>query len=448
MNIYIVNFEFPPIGGPGIWRALAIAKYASQAGHQVTVLCSDRSCWHNRTDENLLKSVPENVTIHRTYSTFPNDITSVMKERASRSERQFVHGLMRWLAWHTKNLWPDTIVHWTIKSALLARRLAKDNPPDCVITTGPQHFSHLVGYALNTKRKTPWIMDYRDPWTDFENPEQISSGPYQLQLNRYLEKRLLNQASAVTVVSPSWLDLLQKKAKDPSKFHLIYNGHDLHEDEVTSLSSIASQKANKLKKTESQIHIHFNGTIQSGSNLIPSLLNALDLIRASEVPVSYFLFTFCGLTEGLTRLIAEHNYSDTCLDLGPTDHATALMRCLDADVLLVLVKDGEKARRGTIPAKVFEAMALGQHILAILPPLNDTRTVLEGYGDNVTLSASTSVIDIQNTLIGLASTFQRTQFRHPISDDVKRERIINRFHRKSQVSQFLSLAADLQKEES
>ena len=65
LHIFAVNLEFPPLGGPGVWRILAMVKYAAQAGHQVTVLCSDRSSWHNRRDESLLKQLPAGVEVVR-----------------------------------------------------------------------------------------------------------------------------------------------------------------------------------------------------------------------------------------------------------------------------------------------------------------------------------------------------------------------------------------------
>ncbi|MCD8480837.1 MAG: hypothetical protein LRZ88_11935 [Candidatus Cloacimonetes bacterium] len=35
-----------------------------------------------------------------------------------------------------------------------------------MITTGPPHSSHLIGYRLKRETGIPWFTDFRDPWLD------------------------------------------------------------------------------------------------------------------------------------------------------------------------------------------------------------------------------------------------------------------------------------------
>ncbi len=52
------------------------------------------------------------------------------------------------------------------------------------------------------------------------------------------------------------------------------------------------------------------------------------------------------------------------------------------------------SRRGTIPAKTCEAIALGRHIFAVIPPGSDIVELLEEYG-NATICNVDDIEEIQ-----------------------------------------------------
>ena len=430
MNIYLVNVDFPPVSGPGIWRILAFAKYAALAGHRVTVFCSDRSSWHDRQDPNLLKELPENVRVVRVSSYFLRDITGWITRRRQQAGSNFAQNLYKNLLWKVQRYWPDPIAHWTIKCALRALRMARSEMPDCVFTTGPQHLSHVVGYTLQRNLNIPWIMDYRDPWTDIPDHSYVDVSGYQNRLAMRMEQKFLMNADLVTVVSPSWLDMLaQKLGGHRDKFVLLRNGHDLEQTDIP---------VQPEKNDFSGCRLHFNGTIQPGASVLTELFQALDSMFKLGLKPDALRISFCGLPPSFVELLKESPLRDFYVDLGPLDHEKSIQQCLNANALMVTVRDQGVVQQGVIPGKTYEAMALGKHVFGILPSKSDTRTLLEEYG-NVTLTGGTSPADIATALQQLIDKFRSGNNALPNCDVTHQKFIADRYARAFQANELLAL---------
>ena len=69
-KVLIINLEFPPVGGPGVQRVLKFVRYLPEEGWAPTVICGDKSTWHNWRDDTLVREVPDDVDVFRlSYST-------------------------------------------------------------------------------------------------------------------------------------------------------------------------------------------------------------------------------------------------------------------------------------------------------------------------------------------------------------------------------------------
>lgn len=434
MHIYLVNVDFPPVSGPGIWRILAFAKYAAQAGHQVTVFCSDRSSWHDWQDPKLLQALPATVRVIRIPSYFLRDLTDWIARRRQRAGSEFARNLYKNLWWRTQRYWPDPVAHWAMKCARLAVRMARSDKPDCIFTTGPQHLAHVAGHVLRQRLNIPWIMDYRDPWTDTPDLSQADEARYQKRLAVRMELKFLKEADLVTVVSPSWLEMLADKTGGRrEKFVLLRNGHDL---QLTDLPSCPP------RGERASCRIHFNGTIQPASNVLSDLHQALNALVQQGFTSSTLQISFCGLPPAFVESLRPSPVRDFILDLGPLSHEESLRQCLNADALMVIVRDQGAVQRGVIPGKTYEAMALGKHVLGILPPQCDTRALLEAYG-NVTLSNGTSPPDIASALRQLLDTFASSQRTLPAYEGARRAAMATQYARSSQADDLMMLMRDL-----
>jgi glycosyltransferase involved in cell wall biosynthesis len=444
-KILYVNFDFPPLGGPGVWRALWFTKYLAASGYHVTVLCSDRSWWCDRTDQSLLRHVPSSAKIIRLKSLFPGDPFSsidglirpmgkIAEEEAcgiaGRKLRKTMNAIMSGIRWRVEKYYPDPNFVWLLIASGCAIYLSMRERFDCLITSGPPHICHVVGLLVKRLSRIPWIMDYRDLWLD--DPNQSPQAGYQRKICEFLEREAVKKCDAVLTVSPSWAKHLADKygaVKHKSRFHIIRNGHNL--DVSTAHSD---------KRTTKQLHIHHNGTPQAPSKTA-HLLDALYALKSSNSYIDKLpLFTFTGMTDSFREEIRLRGLETLVIDVGSMPYLQSIEYSGKADVILITVNNDHPAMCGVIPAKTYEAIALGQHIFAVVPPASDIRELLEEYG-NATVGNVDDVHDIQRCLAELIESHDTNVEREV--DLVHIEQTAGKFSRKNLTDQLIYLMESL-----
>ena len=432
IKIVLVNLDFPPISGPGVWRVAALAKYMAMAGHQVTVVCSDRSSWHSRIDDSLLQDLPSEVRVHRIHSLFLKDIIQYFDRRADQASSTWMKKGWRGIAWRIEHYWPNPVIFWALKAALRTKKLVRRHKVNCIITSGPQHFSHLAGYVGSKVSRAKWVMDYRDPWTQ---PAQAHDNSYQFRLNSWLEKKFIQQADRVVVVSPTWLNDIASgfdlELEHRKKFVLKLNGHDIQTIPPT----------NGGKHIPSRTVIHFNGMLAPGTaDVFPVLLQALKTIEERGITPEDLKLSFCGLPNELLSEL-ESARADRYVDnIGALPHSESIQQCLYSDVLMILVS-ADRFYHGAIPGKLYEAIALGKPILAVVGKYSDVRNLLEGY-PYVVYADSANSDSVAEALLYIAEQAKLGKFL-PAPDETERQAMAEKFSRKKQTDDYIAIIDEL-----
>ncbi len=435
--ILYINHDFPPMSGPGVWRALWFVKYLSEQGYKVTVICGNRSAWCNRYDNSLLREIPKEVRVKRLRSLFPDRFVSRLGRLVKRMRIPLLSRGYDALGSKLIGYYPEENLIWFMQALVAASCLVISGKIDCVISSGPPHFTHVIGGCIRKIRRLPWIMDYRDLWTD-DIPAQCPEGGYQRRLYETLERKAIGCADAIVTVSPSWVEHLKGKfshLKDSGRFFLIRNGHNIGSPDPAETGP---------PRESGRLHIHFNGTPQMLSKT-DALLRALVKFKAvHEAKDCKPLFTFAGIDEGYKKEIASHGLNDFIRDVGTMPHEESLRYSRTSDALMVIVNNDNPLRSGTIPAKTYEAMALQRHILAVVPPNSDVRALLEEYG-NATLC---NVDDPDEICAGILELVTRrtTGQLYGESGKVKRPGISEKYSRRAQVRQLATLIEHLAEE--
>lgn len=372
-RVLYVNYDFPPISGPGTWRALSFTNHLSRAGYHVTVLCADRSYWCDRYSPALVHEIDAGVRVIRLHSPLVADLFRWLHARCSRLGLWRLRPALDTLSRVTAAYYPDPVLLWFVAATWRALREARAEPYDCIITSGPPHLVHVVGWIARAGSDSAWIMDLRDLWTD--DASQSPQHGVRARVMRWLESRTTAHADAVVTVSPTWQRSL--RAKRPShereKVHMIRNGHDF--DGPRTLRA-APAPATDAGAREAPLHVHFNGTPQPHSTA-PSFFEALGTLRdASDADARAPLVTFTGFDATLREAVEARGLHGIVTDVGVMTHQDSVAYSARCDVLLVLVNNENAARPGTIPAKTYEMMALGRHILAIVPAASDVAALL------------------------------------------------------------------------
>ncbi len=420
------------MGGPGVWRALWFTKYLIESGYDVTVVCSDRSNWCSRYDDTLLNLIPSKVKIIRIKSIFLTDLFSKLEKLLKIHKKNRIKNFYMKIKWRIFHYYPEPNLWWFLKASVHCIYLSIFGRFDCIITSGPPHISHVAGLLISKFSPTLWIMDYRDLWTD--DPGQSPKTGYQRRLFEILERKAIKNSNAVVTVSPSWKNHLSAKygdEKGESKFHLIRNGHDIGNALDTDLVS------NEPKK---RLHIHFNGTPQ-GLSRTTHLLDALCRLKLmgmsdDRLPV----ITYTGTTGYFNDEIEERGLEGIVQDVQSMPYQQSIEYSKKADVLLVIVNNQHPSRRGTIPAKTYEAMALGRHVFALIPPQSDVRELLEEYG-NASICNVDDIDEIYKCLAVLVTSHKNGLDKN-IDLDKKKE-ILQKYSRRTQADQLISLIETL-----
>jgi hypothetical protein len=390
------------------------------AGYQVTVLCADRSPWCNRFDESLLSAVHGSVQVTRVATTF-----------FTRGPR-ILQRLEVWL----QRYYPSQHFPWLVKASIVGTYLTLIRRPHCIITSGPPHICHIVGWIAAKVTRRRWIVDYRDLWTD--DPIHCPAVGRRFALFEAIERRIMKDASAVMTVSPSWQRHLAEKFsadKGRERFVLIRNGFN-PEDAAPAPPRPTGDKL--------RVHIHFNGTPQPLA-ATSALFEGLCRLRATAgIPAERFpLVTFTGLTEAERAEIKSLQLEDCVLDVGHLPKQRSIEYSCECNALLVTVNNSNWSRQGTIPAKTYEAMALGRHILAIVPPCSDVTDLLAEYG-NATVCNVESPDDICRGLLSLSLAHAQgdlSRFAPPDSEHLRR--MLLNYSREVQARSLMSLIESL-----
>jgi hypothetical protein len=103
----------------------------------------------------------------------------------------------------------------------------------------------------------------------------------------------------------------------------------------------------------------------------------LDALPAGQTPIR---FVFLGLDPEIRKRVASLGIADWIEDLGPQpqERAAALLRGADA-ALIPIKAAGTAASRGTIPAKIYLALALSKPIVLLADCDSEAAALLAGY---------------------------------------------------------------------
>jgi glycosyltransferase involved in cell wall biosynthesis len=267
------------------------------------------------------------------------------------------------------------------------------------------------------------MMDYRDLWTD--DDVQVKPTRYRDRIAR-IERASVARCKAVTGVSPVHLDIVARRfadVKPRDRFFLIRNGHDLP-DAVLERSLFQPRNA--------RLHVHFNGTPQVTHPFL-LILDLLDRLPAEQRP----LFTFTGMPPRVKEAVEQRGYQEHVQDVGHMSQMASVDYSMQCDVLLAMVNAASPVYRGTIPGKVYEAIALGRHLLAVLPRGSTVGEVI----DDPRIGTLVDVEDfdaLHRAMLRLLE-LHRTGQLNADQDPARRRALAERYSRKHQTAQLVEL---------
>ncbi len=366
-DVLLVSYYFPPSGGSGVQRPLKFTRYLPTFGWRPVVLTvRPETAAYPARDPALEAEVPSEAEVHRTSSWDPYRWYAHWKRLAPEqavtigftSEKlpDWKERLARWV--RANVFLPDARVGWVPFAYARARQLLRRYSLQVVLTTGPPHSTHLVGYLLKKYHGIPWVADFRDPWVGIDYYRELPMTPPARWLDAFLERRVLSLADEVLTVSPAMQAQLTQRVQ--RTYRLIYNGFDPADfqgeapslpDECFVIRHVGNLNADRLPEALFQAMLY-----------LPEVPIRLELVGKVDARVQQRVREL-----GLTPKVHVRPYVSH-------PEAVSLMR---SSHLLLLSINRTPGAKGIVTGKLFEYLASGRPILALAPPEGDAARILE-----------------------------------------------------------------------
>ena len=370
-RVLFLAYFFPPLGGGGCQRTLKLVRYLEPLGWSSAVVTTrDRDYWI--LDPSLLSEVPAEAEVIRVGGfTALNALRILMRVGVSIEEPQgarrpapfrALRALQRW------TLFPDGYRGWADAARRAAGTRIRAGGIDALWTTSSPESAHVAGLSLKRKHGLPWVADFRDPWVGrvtYRPPTRWHDGRH-----RAMERRVVQEADRVTLVSEAMVELYRERYRDvsPSRFVFLPNGFD--SDDWRRAARVAQEEdriAHDSPEARRFVLLHA-GQLAHRPTVRTLLGAARRVLEADPAARDDLRIRFVGGNEDLSSRERERYGLGAVLELHPSQpHVEALVSMRRAGALLLLGHGGE-ADSLLYTGKIYEYLSSGRPVLGILDP--------------------------------------------------------------------------------
>ncbi len=378
-NILLVAYYFPPNTAVGGIRIVNFVKYLPSFSWNPYVLTIqeryieevDPSRLNCIKAERIFRTVKLSSFVSWTYLKLKKVCISIVKRKpaasygvatrdadkknnSSRPESVF-QKLKRFIA--SFLVLPDGERGWVLPAVLRAVREIKRKNISCIVTSGPPHSAHLIGYLVKMITGVKWVVDFRDPWVIDGSKPLLVTTDSSMKLDRWLEKKVVQKADLIIANTENLLSALKKKHKNQSsrKFICIPNGFDKG----------IFEKMDHLKKYD-KFTIIYTGTLYYGRTPEPVFQALKELIQDGDISSRDICVKLVGHCKQVNEyptaeMIDNYNLGSVAEVLEQVPYAEALAMVKQSHLALLLAI-GQPL---SIPGKAYEYMGSGTRILTL-----------------------------------------------------------------------------------
>lgn len=361
-KLLFLAYYFPPLNSSGCVRTWNIAKYLTRAGWNVTVVTPDPSLWRKVNDQNQVdadlfrEGIRRIPTGHGWRCLSPWDLKSW-----NGTLGRLVGGTCRRIA---RRLGVEMVIGWELEVERACASLSR-NDVDVILASGPPFISFRLARSLSKRLERPYVVDYRDPWV---------AGPESTMLRTRSiteeERRILQDSSAVTVISPS---LLKGRHGCGEETHVVTNGFDPEE-----LQDIAPHDFGHFS-------IVYTGNFYPPKRVITPVMKVLrQFLAQSSGPAVQWMFHYYGVHGNHVQQEAEKfGVMEKVVLHGKVSRKEALAAVRGAGISVVIasvLEDRADKDGGIVTGKLFEALGMGTPVLFVGPSQSDADVIAKTTG--------------------------------------------------------------------
>jgi len=362
-KVLIISYYWPPAGGPGVQRWMKFVKYLPEYNIK-PVLYIPENPNYPIYDYSLNDEVSEKLEIIKNPITEISNIISNSKSlnliRSGNIPNPKEQSLFQRLLFFIRgNLFiPDMKILWKNKSIDFIENYLSKTKIDVVITTGPPHSLHLIGYELKKRLNIKWISDFRDPWVNLNYLNRFHLLPSVKRRHKKLRDKVLINSNSVIVTSEKLKKLYKEIAPNIFK---ITNGYDYEYSTVN---------------IDSKFSISHIGSLYPERN--PKYLwDIIDEICINNEEFrSNLQINFIGNTsEKVIKYLSNKTFKSCVKFFDYVDYKRAIeFMCSSQILLMVEVNDNDSSY--AIPGKLFDYLNSKRPIIAIGPDKSEVNQIL------------------------------------------------------------------------
>lgn len=370
-KVLIITYYWPPSGGSGVQRWVKFTKYLREFGWE-PVIYTPSNPERPALDHSLSEDVPKDITIltqsiWEPYAFYKKFVglkkdeklgTGLMK---TGNESSLFQDLSLWIRGNF--FIPDPRKFWIRPSVSFLKKHLAQNPVDAIISTGPPHSMHLIALKVSQHLSLPWLADFRDPWTNIDFFEDLKLSGFARRKHHKLEKKVLDGADNVVVVSPT----MKKEFKEitDTDITIIPNGFDeadfsnteYEQTSVFTISHIGMMSYTRNPKVLWETLAELNNSEKDFNRKFK-----LQLIGKIDAAIKESIKKY-----DIQELVEIHDYV-------PHNEITTIQQ--KSDALLLIVNNTPNAAL-LLPGKLFEYLAAKRPIICISPIIGDIKQVID-----------------------------------------------------------------------
>lgn len=382
-KVLVITYYWPPAGGPGVQRWLKFVKYLRDFDVE-PVLYIPENPHYPLIDNTFLKDIPNDLIIYKHPIKEPYRLASLFSSKKTKrissgiiqsKDQSFIEKMFLWVR---GNLFiPDARKFWVKPSVNYLRGVLEKEGIDTIITTGPPHSVHLIGYYLKQTKAVNWIADFRDPWTTIGYHKKLKLTSSAKRKHKLLESKVLKSADKIIVTSATTKKEFEQITEQPIK--VITNGYD---------SEISS-----TQKLDEKFTISHIGSMLTGRNPVKLWQVLSDLLKNNIDFKNALHLQFIGvISDDVLQSLNDFGLQNHFKVVGYVSHEKAIEFQKTSQILLLVEIDSQETI-GIIPGKLFEYMAAKRPILGVGPKnwevadiVNDTKSgCIFEYSDDIAL---------------------------------------------------------------
>jgi glycosyltransferase involved in cell wall biosynthesis len=353
-RLLIVTYAYPPMPSVGSNRWDAMARHLRELGHHVTVVSTSAF--------GKIPDVAQERYVQRPADLMVSPLVRRIFRRgplpppshASAAEIAAAPPSIPLPTVLQSVLVPDIyLATWVPQATMLVRRVVREEPIDCVITSSPYESTHLIG--LSVRRRGPaWIADFRDGWC-LESHRPPFPTALQRAIDRRLEARVARGADLLTTATRGIADDFVSRFRVRAAY--VPNGYDpLRHDNLPEVplpgipdDAIVIAHTGKLAGIRGRDPRPLFAAIRQLSAEEPLLGARMRLVLAGRMDSED------------AQIVADSGLGEKLIEIGQCSHAESIALQRRADVLALLTSIG----KDVVTGKLCEYLSAGRPILVL-----------------------------------------------------------------------------------